>query len=287
MKSVLLLTFAVSCLRAAQPSLTARQVIEKIEQHTAAPWQGPTVDTFKAGNPEAVVTGIATTFADTFDVLQKAAASGANLIISHEPTFYNHQDDTNALTSDPVFLAKMAFIQEHHLVVFRFHDHWHYPAMKPDGIMQGEIAALGWERYHDSTDPMLFHMPSTTLEALASSIQQKIGIRNMRVIGNRNMAVSTVAFIPGAAGSDMQIRALERPEVEVLVVGESREWETVEYARDAGLQRAHKALILMGHVVSEEAGMDYCATWLKTFLPGMPVMFIPAGEPFWSPLAKP
>jgi hypothetical protein len=28
----------------------------------------------------------------TFDVLQRAAASGANLIVSHEPTFYGHLD---------------------------------------------------------------------------------------------------------------------------------------------------------------------------------------------------
>ncbi len=71
--------------------------------------------------------------------------------------------------------------------------------------------------------------------------------------------------------------------MEVLVVGEAREWETVEYARDAAAQHRPKALIIMGHDVSEEAGMDYCATWLKEFLPGIPVTFVPAGEPFWRP----
>jgi hypothetical protein len=71
--------------------------------------------------------------------------------------------------------------------------------------------------------------------------------------------------------------------VQVLVAGEAAEWETVEYARDAAAQGRHKALILLGHEVSEEAGMQYCAQWLKGILPEMPIEFIKAGEPFWAP----
>ncbi len=272
---------------AAQQTMTARQVIEQIQQHAGAPWQGETVDTFKAGDPATIVTGIATTFADTFDVLRRAAAAGANLVISHEPTFYNHQDETKALANDPVYREKLAFINAHHMVVFRFHDHWHHPVMKPDGIMQGEVAALGWQKFQDHDNEMMFHFPPMSLEALASSIQRKIGMRTMRVVGERTMTVANVAFVPGAAGAETQVRALERTDVDALVVGESREWETVEYARDAMSENHHKALIIMGHVASEEAGMDYCATWLKQFLPGVPITFVPAGEPFWNPLSKP
>ena len=272
---------------AAQQPLTARQVIERIQQHAGGPWQGPTVDTIKAGDPDTPVTGIATAFTDSFDVLKRAAAMGANLVISHEPSFYNHQDDTAALSNDPVYRTKLAFINENHMVVFRFHDHWHHPVMKPDGIMQGEVAALGWQNYHDASDEMMFHMPKTDLETLAGSIQQKMGIRAMRVVGDRRLAVTNVAFLPGAAGAERQIQALERSDVDVLVVGESREWETVEYARDAMAEHKHKALIILGHVASEEAGMDYCATWLKRFLPDLGITFVPAGEPFWSPVREP
>jgi len=38
------------------------------------------------------VTGIAVTMMATLDVLQRAAANGQNLIITHEPTFYDHLD---------------------------------------------------------------------------------------------------------------------------------------------------------------------------------------------------
>jgi hypothetical protein len=35
-------------------------------------------------------------------------------------------------------------------------------------------------------------------------------------------------------------------------------------------------------VVAEQSGMTYCAEWLKTFIPEVPIDFIPAAEPFWS-----
>ena len=121
--------------------LTAREVIARIQTHVGIPWQQETVDTFKAGNPDTEVRGIAVTMMATLDVLQRAVAAGQNLIITHEPTFYNHLDKPELEESDPVLAAKRAFIQEHGLVVWRFHDHWH--RMKPDGIEAGMAHALG------------------------------------------------------------------------------------------------------------------------------------------------
>jgi len=69
--------------------LTAREVIGRIQAHVGMPWQAETVDTFKAGNPDEPVTGVALTMMATMDVLERAAASGKNLIITQEPTIYN------------------------------------------------------------------------------------------------------------------------------------------------------------------------------------------------------
>ena len=78
-----------------QPAgLTASQVIEWIKMQVHVAWRSRTVDTFKAGNPGTVVKGITTSFSATLDVCQRATASGQNLIIVHEPTFYNHLDET-------------------------------------------------------------------------------------------------------------------------------------------------------------------------------------------------
>lgn len=262
--------------------ITARQVIEQMKEHTGKPWTTPTVDTFKAGDPDTPVTGIATTFSATFDVLERAAAQGKNFIIAHEPTYYNHLDETDWLKNDPVYQQKLAFIQAHHMVVFRFHDHWH--SMTPDGIRRGMATALGWEQYQDAQNPFRFVLPQTTLASLAAQIKDRLHIRTLRVVGDPNLRVSRIGFLPGAAGEQRQVQLLERSDIQVLVAGESREWETVEYAWDAQKEHRPKALILMGHDVSEEEGMRYCAEWLKSFLK-VPIEYIPAGEPFWTPPA--
>lgn len=70
--------------------------------------------------------------------------------------------------------------------------------------------------------------------------------------------------------------------VEVLVVGEAREWELVEYAQDSITAGNQKSLIILGHVVSEQGVMKYCTKWLKSFVTGVPVEFVPAKEPFWN-----
>jgi putative NIF3 family GTP cyclohydrolase 1 type 2 len=264
--------------------LTARQVIERIQGHLGVPWKSDAVDTFKAGNPDAPVTGIAVTMMATLDVLQRAAASGNNLIITHEPTFFNHLDKPDDLAegnNDPVLAEKRAFIEKHNLIIWRFHDHWH--ARKPDGIQAGMVHALGWEKFQDPANEHLFAVPRTTLAELAASIRSHLGIQAMRVVGDPELEVTRVAMSPGAAGFGRETKALEMKDVEVLVVGETREWETVEYVTDAVTEAKHKALIILGHIPSEQAGMEECARWLKGFISEVPVNFVPSLEPFWVP----
>jgi putative NIF3 family GTP cyclohydrolase 1 type 2 len=266
--------------RAASPP-TAREVIERIKAHVGIPWMADTVDTFKAGDPDTPVTGIATTMMATFDVIQRAAAEGKNLVITHEPTFYSHQDQTTELEQehDALFKAKMEFITAHHMVVWRFHDHWH--RMTPDGIMTGMIRALGWEPYARAGQPGLFTMPETTLESLASRIRTTLDARTLRIVGDPAMKVTQVALEPGFAGSAMNRHLLQQPDVQVEVIGEAHEWEIVEYAADATTAQLGKALIVIGHIPSEQAGMEECARWLKTFVPEVPIALVPAKQAFW------
>jgi len=67
-----------------------------------------------------------------------------------------------------------------------------------------------------------------------------------------------------------------------LLVGETREWETVEYVADAATQGRKKALIVIGHIPSEQPGMEECSGWLKTFVKDVPIEFVPAKQPFWT-----
>ncbi len=259
---------------------TAAQVIERIQKNVGVPWRTPTVDTIKSGDSGTRVKGIATTMMATLDVVQRAAASGKNFVITHEPTFYSHEDKTEALKEDPTYQFKQNFLDRHDMVVFRFHDHWH--AHRPDGIATGMMQALGWEKYTDSANPKQFLFDGITLSALAKQMEDRLKIRSMRVVGDPNLRVHTVAGNWGYAGS---LRPFARPDLDVLVIGEAREWELIEYAADTITAGKKKGLIVLGHIPSEQAGMLNCANWLKTFISEVPIEFIPAVEPFWSPRA--
>jgi putative NIF3 family GTP cyclohydrolase 1 type 2 len=168
--------------------LSANDVIEQIKSHVGVKWEEPTVDTFKAGDPQTRVAGIAVTMMATLDVLQRAAANRQNLIITHEPTFFDHLDQATGL-----------------------------PQHEDDAVLKAKRAS-----------------------------------------------------------------ALEMPDVQVLIVGETREWETVEYVTDAYTEGRAKALIALGHIPAEQAGMEECARWLKTFITQVPVEFVPAAD-MWAP----
>ncbi len=56
-------------LSAQEKPLTAAQIIDRIKTNVGVPWKSETVDTFKAGDPNTRVTGVAVTMMATLDVL--------------------------------------------------------------------------------------------------------------------------------------------------------------------------------------------------------------------------
>jgi putative NIF3 family GTP cyclohydrolase 1 type 2 len=279
-RTFLLASVAVSPVLAQPAQITAGEVIERIKKNVGVPWREKTVDTMKTGSPDTLVNGIATSFGGALDVLRRAVASNKNLIIVHEPTFYSHEDITKDLNSE-IYRIKQDFIDKNGLVIFRFHDHWH--ARRPDGIVTGVIEALGWDKYKSEENPRRYNLPATTLKKLAFDISERMKIRALRVVGDPDLPVSHVAFSPGFTNLNVFTRAFDAPDIDVLVVGENQEWTGIELARDSVTLGRKKGLIVMGHVPSEEAGMKECARWLKTFIPEVPIEYIPSGEPFWTP----
>jgi putative NIF3 family GTP cyclohydrolase 1 type 2 len=265
-------------------TLRAGEAIEKIQHRYAAAPPPNTVDTIKAGDPNTTVTGIVTTFLDTMDVLREAVRRGDNLIITHEPTFYNHLDDRRLFLDDPVYKEKLAYIEQHHLVVFRLHDEIH--ADVTDHILTGLYEALGWENYPHPAEvggQYFVTIPPMMLEQIARMLQEKLQMKTLRVEGDPGLVITHVALRPGASGLEKQVLALRKPGVELLIAGEASEWETVEYVRDAVAQGRPTALILLGHEVSEEPGMERCAKELRELFPGIRVEHIVAGQPLWNP----
>jgi putative NIF3 family GTP cyclohydrolase 1 type 2 len=268
--------------RAQHPGMTAQQVVARIKAGVGVPWRDTTVDTFKAGDPDTVVTGIATTAMATLGVLQRAAAAGRNLIITHEPTFYTAADTPGARAGDPVYLAKKAFIDEHRLVIWRFYDHW--LARQPNELAAALADALGWTSRRDANHERVYRIPATTLGAVAAHVRSRLHINGgLRVIGSASAPVERVVLSPGTIDLPGAIASLR--EADLILSGEPREWEAVEYVADTAVNRAPKLLIAVGRIVSEEPGMQACATWLRTLVREVPVEAMATGDPYWRPAA--
>jgi hypothetical protein len=105
---------------------TGRQVVERIQKNLGIPWNNKTYrDTFKAGNPDGEVHGIASTFMSNLEVLQRAHAAGRNLVITHEPTFWSDEDNQKVVADDPLYKLKVEFVEKNNMIIWRFHAHWH------------------------------------------------------------------------------------------------------------------------------------------------------------------
>ena len=256
--------------------MTAQEIVTRIRQKLAdqgISWRSETVDTFKAGNPEAVVTGIATTGMATFDVLKRAAKAGRNFVITHEPTFYSHQDQTATLEQDSTYQAKQRFVREQNLVVWRFHDHAH--AIRPDPLVAGSARMLGWSSYASPAEPRIYLVPQTTLRQLARDVAARVKGRTIRVAGDPDMKVTRVALGPGY-GVPVLTAAFD-----VSVGGEAPEsGGNAEYVEDATALGQPKGVILLGHMLSEDWGMREVADWLRAFIAEVPIEWVAAGEPF-------
>jgi putative NIF3 family GTP cyclohydrolase 1 type 2 len=258
-------------------STTIQDVVDTILKTVpGAPIAG-TVDTFKSGDPSQPVKGIVTTFMATRQVIDKAVELGANLIITHEPTYFNHRDEIEWLKDDRVYTSKREVLDRNNIVVWRFHDHWHMH--QPDGILTGFLKLAGAEAFVDPAHDWIVDIEPTPLMELIDMAKVRLNMPTVRVVGPQDMLCRRVALILGSCPPEYQIGAYQHDRADVVVCGETSEWQVCEYVRDSVAAGMNRALIILGHEKSEEAGMEYLVKWLRPMLPGVPITHVPSGDP--------
>ncbi|CAN5625975.1 hypothetical protein BH11BAC3_BH11BAC3_40790 [soil metagenome] len=269
--------FMLKAMPVGKDGYTIQQVIDIILKEVPdAPFK-TTVDTIKSGNANNKVTGIITTMFATIIVIKEAIRLNANFIIAHEPTFYNHADDTNWVENNKVVAEKKALLDKHQITVWRFHDYWH--SVRPDGIFYGVVKKAGWEKYTQPGENT-FTIPAATLKSIGLHLKSALNIDHIRVIGDLSTSCKKISLMPGAAGGQRQISVAEIQRPDLLIVGEVHEWETAEYVRDAALLGHNISLIVLGHSVSEEPGMEWLVDWLQPKIPGVNIHHIISNSPF-------
>jgi len=233
-------------------------------------------DSLKAGDPDVETSKVAVSMFATPDVVRQAKEWGAQLLIVHEPTYYNHMD---VHSDEKLECEKRKFIEDSGLTIYRYHDHPHYT--KPDVIAAGQLRAFdlkGRIEYTDVFDLVRIHLdqPLTPVE-LSKIIEKNCNIKHLKICGTRDEKCSVVSCMFGTPGVSV-FEELKNEKCEILLTGEAQEWSLGEYARDASQLGYKKALIIMGHIGSERDGMIYTADMLKDMIPSLDVKYFECGE---------
>jgi putative NIF3 family GTP cyclohydrolase 1 type 2 len=264
---------------AAFETYTVAQVMDKFISEVPGGREINTVDTLKSGSADSQITGIVTTMFATIEVIRKTISLGANFIIAHEPTFYNHEDEVAWLKDNQVYQYKADLLKQHNITVWRNHNYIHN--MLPDPVTMALLAQLVWTQYADKGEKglsSLVNIPALSLKDLIEYLKQKLGVNKVRYIGDPLQSCSSLLLVPGAAGRFKQVGGAALYHPDVLICGELQEWETAEYVRDARTKGENLALIIMGHIASEEAGSEFMLNWLKEKFPSIKSVHIPAGN---------
>lgn len=234
-----------------------------------------TCDTMKAGSPETEVTKVAVTMIATVDVIKAAVEWGAQLLITHEPTFFNVEDTD---TEEPFRRAKRQLIEELGITIYRFHDHMHYN--KPDLICEGELRKMQLDG--DVDYPGTFDLVRVTLRkptppaVLARMLEERLNLKHIRIFGNLNNPITNVSLMPGTPGGVFE--EFIREETELLMTGEAGEVCFGENVRDAAALGFNKTVFVLGHVGSERDGMSYAAELLQQQFPQLEVQYFECTE---------
>lgn len=267
---------------------TAAEIVARMDTSLGAERSSASPDGFKAGDPNTTVKGIATTAMATLDVLKRASAAGANLVVTYEPTFFGRQDRSAATqpargplglaSDDPVYKAKQDFIEKNGLVVYRLRDGWQ--SRKGNEMTSALAESLGWAKGRVKPHDVLFDIPAASAEDTVALIRKKLNLRGgLRAVGDRNAMLRRVLLHPGPMTPTIMWQRYE--DADLTVAGEVREWENTHYAADIYTVGEKRALVTVGRVASEDPGMRACAAWLNSIIKDVPAYWISVGDLYW------
>ena len=249
--------------------MVIRELVEELDVYPNA------CDTVKFGDPGQEITGIVVTMWATPNVIRRAAELGANLIITHEPTFYTDEEKPR---DNSVERAKLDLINRTGVVIYRYHTIMH--RLEPDLIPFGTFHYLGLSGELSPTEyfgSSIFTLdePMSASE-IADLFRERIGVKHIRIAGNPDFKGRTIGACLGMPGGVAEILASE--DTDIVIIGEACEFRHCEFARDAAELGLNKAMIVLGHEGSERSGMRYFAELLSKKHPELRIEYVECGE---------
>jgi putative NIF3 family GTP cyclohydrolase 1 type 2 len=231
-----------------------------------------TVDRVIAGDPNLEADRCLVTWMPSIQALREAIHRGIRLVVTHEPTFWDHYDDLTKLAKEGK--DKLAFIQDQGLTIVRCHDSWdRWPKV---GIPWAWAAflglgdkpfSIGCRNYMHRYD-----IEPTTLDEFASRVAGRcaaLGEPAVQVVGDGRQKVSRVGIGTGCA-SDVYVYREMGCDVSIVSDDGSVYWREIQMASEVG-----HPVIRVNHGTSEEPGMVSLTKYINEHIAGLTAEHLP------------
>ena len=247
--------------------------------HDRAPWiqSMDTVDRIIVGDGDKPVRRVLVTWMPTLAAVRHAIDGGYDMLMAHEPTFYDHRDyrdNPQDLKTVAVAKAKKKLIEDSGLVIVRNHDTWDVFPEVGIAYAWGQFlgfgnkpAKIGGGNYMHRYD-----IAATTLDELAGRVAARVaslGEDAVQVVGDGGQTVSKVGTGCGCAANPATFQSMGC-DVSIVTDDGTRYWGELQRAEDEG-----HPFIRVHHGTSEEPGMVTLTEYINANIPGVQADHLP------------
>ena len=193
-------------------------------------------------------------------VIEEAVRLGADLLLTHHPLIFKKMSRVN---TDDFIGRRVCELIRNDISYYAMHTN--FDVMGMADAAADDISKEGCGRVGELKDSM-------RVEALAGLVKEKFHVPNVRVFGDLDSPVRTVAVMPGSGGGFIQ-DALAAG-ADVMITGDVGHHEGID-AVAQGL-----AVIDAGHYGIEKLFISYMEEFMKRELPGVQIYKAEIREPF-------
>ena len=250
-----------------------------------SPWVDPdhTVDTVKIGDPTRPVQKAGVCWFASIETVRAAIDAGCDLLVCHEPTFWQHEAPEDRWRDRPPGIAKRQLLEDTGLVILRAHDTWdQWPGV---GIRDAWARCLGLEKtVYTSTEHnyhAMYEIEQQPLREFAGHVAARVKTLredSVRVMGDPDRLVCRPAIGVGCMGPGKDVVEAGADVLVVCYDGASY-WAVRERLHEMGA-----ALIVVEHGTSEVPGMKNLCDHLAQQFPDVPFQFLDEHPMPWTVL---
>ena len=231
--------------------------------------QKPAYSKFRFGDPEIQVKGIGIAWFMAMEVIEQAVEQDLDMLLIHEPRlFYDNNSPWHTSfvsDTDPVNLRKKRLLIENGICVYTAHSNW--DLQKTVGMQPTFAKALGFvDEIKRDRAVGVYRVQPMPFSDLVDKVKAAIGLEHMRIQGDRDKIIKTVAV--GFGNMGFVVDAILANHADAGIFGELGEFSFI-CAREAAV-----GIIETTHLVSESIGFRSVVDCMKEKLPNVQIEFL-------------